>query len=154
MAYNYNKDRSYRPQGGRGDNTRPQQRSEVSYDHILRTFNPQWITNEIDAECVRFCEDVAKELAGNKLSSSFIRNVYGELKRIETKGFDNCRTDFYLLRPKVAYSTARSDKKHIAELFKQVYNRMADNVNDNASFVNLVRMSEAIIAYHKTIYDK
>lgn len=143
---NYN-----RPLSSRDRQTSWQQRPVVSYDLLLQRFNPQWITESIDAESVTFCEEVASNL--KEVSSSFIRNIFGELKRIETKGFESCRTDFFLLRPKVAYSTARSEKKEAA-LFKEVYNKMADYVNDNSSFTNLVRMTEAIIAYHRTYTNK
>lgn len=143
---NYN-----RPLSSRDRQTSGQQRPVISYDHLLQRFNPRWITESIDAECVTFCEEVASNL--KEVSSSYIRNIFGELKRIETKGFEYCRTDFFLLRPKVAYSTARSDKKEAA-LFKEVYNKMADYVNGNSSFANLVRMTEAIIAYHRTYTNK
>lgn len=143
---NYN-----RPLSSRDRQTSWQLRPVVSYDLLLQRFNPQWITESIDAESVTFCEEVASNL--KEVSSSFIRNIFGELKRIETKGFESCRTDFFLLRPKVAYSTARSEKKEAA-LFKEVYNKMADYVNDNSSFTNLVRMTEAIIAYHRTYTNK
>ena len=119
----------------------------------LRDFSADWIKKEIDAYGVNFCDQVAQDLADGDVSSSFIRNIYGELKRIEVKGFDQCRADFYLLRPKVAYATARNDKK-AASLFKDVYNKMAECVSDNKTFCNLVRMTEAIIAYHKTYHNK
>lgn len=128
-----------------------QKKNTESYEYILCKYKSQWITTAIDAECVEFCDEIASNL--KEVSSSFIRNIYGELKRIETKGYDNCKTDFFLLRPKVAYSTARNDSK-IANLFKDVYNKMADSVKDKTTFENLVRMTEAIIAYHRTYTNK
>lgn len=146
---NYN---DYQHNSRRGGTERQGQSAEVSYGHILCRFDSKWITKAIDAEGVKFCDDVAYEL--REVSSSYVRNIFGEIKRIETKGFDNCRTDFFLLRPKVAYSTARNEKSKIANLFKEVYNKMADSVNDNVTFINLVRMTEAIIAYHRTYTNK
>ncbi len=147
-SYNNN----YQRNPHRGGADRQGQSAEVSYNHILSRFNPEWITKAIDAEGVQFCDNVASKL--KEVSASYVRNIFGELKRIETKGFENCRTDFFLLRPKVAYSTARNDKDKIANLFKEVYNKMADNVNDTLTFTNLVRMTEAIIAYHRTYTNK
>ena len=127
-------------------------RGQQSHELIVRKFNARWITHAIDGDCVNFCEEVAKSMAW--VSASLIRNIFGEMKRIEVKGFENCRTDFYLLRPKVAYIVARNQNKNEAELFAKVYNKMADNVHDNAGFCNLVRMTEAIVAYHKTYSKK
>ena len=150
MAYNNNY--SYHSQGG-GKNNKPQNQQYRSNEEIKAPegFKPVWITNAIDEEGVKYCDAVAKSL--KDVSRSFIRNIFGELKRIETRGFDSCRTDFFLLRPKVAYSTTRNSSKY-AVIFKEVYNKMADNVTNNATFINLVRMTEAIIAYHRTYSNK
>ena len=149
---NYNNNFQRNPHRGGAD--RQGQSAEVSYNHILCKFDPKWIINEIDRECVIFCEEVAKYLADQRVSSSLLRNIYGELKRIEAKGFAQCRVDFFLMRPKIAYTVARSDKKDYAQLFNDVYNKMANCVTEESHFDNLVSMCEAIIAYHKTYNPK
>ena len=89
------------------------------------------------------------------MSSSYIRNIFGELKRIESKGFANDKTDFFLLRPKVAYATARAQDRGIdMSLFRMVYECMAPHVTDNRTFKNMVNMIEAIIAFHKACGGK
>lgn len=123
-------------------------------DVILEGFKNEWVTNGPDKECVEFCDRLAHIFAEGKLSSSFIRNIYGELIRIQVGGFDNHKSAFYLLRPKVAYAATRSDNKEIAEYYKKLYNKMADCVESAAHFDNLVKIAEAVIAYHKTYYDK
>ncbi len=121
---------------------------------IVAQFKAEWITKEIDKECVDFCDRVAHYLADKKVSSSLLRNIYGELKRIEAKGFAQCRTDFFLMQPKIAYTIARNDKKEAAQLFNDVYRKMANSTVTEKHFDNLVRMCEAIIAYHKTYNPK
>lgn len=123
-------------------------------DTILEGFKKEWIINEPDKECVEFCDKLAHIFAEGRLSSSFIRNIYGELTRIQVGGFDSHKPDFYLLRPKVAYAVTRSDKKEIAEYYRELYNKMADCVENATHFYNLVKIAEAVIAYHKTYYDK
>ena len=144
--YNYSNNRQQQPrhQGDRKQAIKNEQEQIVAY------FKSEWIKNDIDKECVDFCEKVAKYLAEAKVSSSLLRNIYGELKRIEAKGFELCKTDFFLLRPKVAYTIVRNEKNDYAQLFNAVYQKTSSNTSNEAHFSNLVRMCEAIIAFHKT----
>lgn len=122
---------------------------------LIEKFRSEWITDGIDDMGVEFCNDVAEYLQQQKMSSSYIRNIFGELKRIESKGFANDKTDFFLLRPKVAYATARAQDRGIdMSLFRMVYECMAPHVIDNRTFKNMVNMIEAIIAFHKACGGK
>ena len=123
--------------------------AEMEAKSILDRFKKEWITNGIDTDGVDFCESVAKHLVSQKMSASYVRNIFGELKRIETKGFNNCQVDFYMLRPKVAYSTARANNRGMnMQLFRNVFEAMMPHVTDR-TFKNMVNMIEAIIAFHK-----
>lgn len=121
---------------------------------LLEKFKAEWVTVGPDKACVEFCDELANIFASQQLSSTFIRNIYGEMVRIQAGGFDNHTADFYLLRPKVAYAVKRSDKDYIAKYYSQLYNKMADVVTTATHYENLVKIAEAIIAYHKTYYDK
>lgn len=117
---------------------------------LIAMFRNEWITQGIDEAGVEFCRKAAEYLQQKRMTSSYIRNIFGELKRIESKGFAKSRTDFYLLRPKVAYATARANDRGIdMKLFRDIYEHMAPHVNDDHTFKNLVNMIEAIIAFHK-----
>lgn len=142
--YNNERRGSY-PKGGVGtDNANPERRE------LLARFRKEWITQGIDEEGVEFCRRAAEYLQQRKMTSSYVRNIFGELKRIESKGFAQSRTDFYLLRPKVAYATARAKDRGIEmNLFREIYECMAPHVSDDRTFKNLVNMVEAIIAFHK-----
>lgn len=117
---------------------------------ILALFKKEWISSGIDADGVDFCQRAAKYLTDSQMSASYIRNIFGELKRIETKGFDKSRTDFYMLRPKVAYSTARAANRNMdMSLFREIFDKIVPLVHDSLTFKNMVNMIEAIIAFHK-----
>jgi CRISPR-associated protein Csm2 len=128
----------------------------------LPPFNPNWINKGIDAECVEYCDSLAKILSGKDsdkkaVSSSFLRNIFGEIRRIESKGFESSKPDFYMLRPKVAYTVARTKARSDSgdpSLFMDVYNQMANLVKTARDFKNMVNMIEAIIAYHKVYNPK
>lgn len=121
---------------------------------IKRQFNPNWITTAVDEECINLCEQLAKEMADAKISSSFLRNIFGELRRIEAGGFEKNRTAFVLLRPKLAYACGRAADREkklrpLYDNFQEFYKLAAAQVTDERSFKSLVSTMEAIIAFHK-----
>ena len=84
-----------------------------------------------------------------ELTNSKIRNVYGEIKRIQMGGFEKNKSSFYLLRPKVAYAVGR-DKNNVGlNLFKEVFDEAVKYVKDDRTFHNFCNLMEAILAYHK-----
>ena len=149
--FNYNNrfsiDRRNQERNGYKEYEEDKQRQRAE---ILGSFNNEWISSGIDANGVDFCQRAAKCLIENKMSASYIRNIFGELKRIETKGFDKSHIDFYMLRPKVAYSTARAKSREMdMSLFREIFEKIIPLVNDSCTFKNMVNMIEAIIAFHK-----
>lgn len=123
-------------------------------DYITRRFNPTWITSGVDDECMNLCEELAVDMVNAKISSSFLRNIFGELRRIEAGGFDKHRTEFVLLRPKLAYTCGRAiernqSAKEELNALQEFYKLSAQNVANASGFQNLVSIMEAIIAFHK-----
>lgn len=112
-----------------------------------RRFDTSWITEKITKDTVSFCDEFGNHLQRNRLSTSQIRNVYGELKRIQMRGFDDEKTSFILLKPKMAYSVAR-DKK-LSDL-KKVFDKAYDAVENSKHFENLMDFMEALLAFHKS----
>jgi CRISPR-associated protein Csm2 len=112
-----------------------------------------WVTNKIDNEAVSFSEDFGKYLAQNKLTTSQIRNIYGELKRIQMKGFDDEKTSFLLLLPKMAYA-AKRNVNHGLTAFKQVFDKLHKDVKTAEHYKNMMDIMEAILAYHKAFGGK
>ncbi len=116
-------------------------------------FKNRWITEGIDADCIKFAERFGKYLKFNDLTTSQIRNVFGELKRIQMKGFKKEESSFLLLKPKMAYAVKRHGKKGL-EALRQVFDRAYDCVDCEQKFKNLVDFMEAILAFHKSYGGK
>jgi CRISPR-associated protein Csm2 len=114
----------------------------------LSRFNPAWISSSINKDSVDFAEEAGKYLAENRLTTSQIRNVFGELKRIQMKGFDSEKTAFLLLKPKMAYAAKRNQNDGI-NTFKELFNLGHEAVVDNITFINFISLIEAVLAYHK-----
>ena len=117
-------------------------------------FDSQWITDGITKEAIKFCEKFGKHIKNNGLSTSQIRNVYGELKRIQLKGFKKEKTSFLLLKPKMAYAAKRA-KNSGATDFKKVFDKAFDLIdNSSEKYKNFMDIMEAILAYHKSFGGK
>lgn len=148
-----------------------QQPTSPNYD---KQFKDEWISEKIKMECIDFTEKFGEYLAKNGLTTSQIRNVYGEVKRIELKSpiktieqekegkkekvkiFDGDfeqETSFLLLKPKIAYAAKRKGGQAMDE-FKKVMDlahkaTQKDNTTDAGSFKRFCEFFEAILAYHK-----
>ena len=127
----------------------------------ISDFKTTWITQKIEEDTVKYAEwfgtylcDITpdKRLGRLAMTTSQIRNVFGEIKRIQAKGYESEKSAFLLLRPKIAYAEARviakSGKSRISD-FRQVLEKAHIVVNSNETFQNFVDFMEAILAYHK-----
>ncbi len=144
--------------------------------------NPIWVTTGIDKAGIDYAEELGKKLAthqfednrGNMkdapLTSSQIRNVFGEVRRIQQRTMKNTPeqplaqpeiTALLLLRPKLAYATARSRKSPNdetgaaileTELTAGINAVRESEAGGTRRFQNFCDLFEAILAYHKK-YD-
>lgn len=116
-------------------------------------FKAEWITSGIKDDAIDYAEKLGKKLT-KKLTSSQIRNFYGEVKRIQLRDFDEqSKTAFLLLHPKLAYASKRAGNDS-ATLFKDEILKAYKAVNIHAEdgykrFVNFCNLCEAILAFHK-----
>jgi CRISPR-associated protein Csm2 len=136
----------------------PGNRPPFEEKDYLKDFKTEWITKGIDKSCIEFTDEFGRFLKNNELTTSQIRNVFGELKRIQMKGFKNEKTAFLLLKPKMAYAVARDGKKGLQQLTK-VFNKaysLVDTESDAGAkhFENLMDLMESILAYHKAYGGK
>lgn len=115
---------------------------------IKVNFNAEWIEKGITQETVEFSDQLGKFIKENGLSSSQIRNVFGEIKRIQMKGFDTEKASFYLLKPKIAYAAKRQNDLGINTL-KKYFDLAHQEVKDARTYQNFVDFFESILAYHK-----
>lgn len=122
----------------------------------------KWIHNGIDKITVEKAQEWGKNLVEpnskpfdqQALTTSQIRSVFGELRRIQLNGYKNEKTSFLLLKPKLAYAVKRHNKKGVTlfyELFSYAYDAVdtKDDQKGETHFENLMNFMEAILAYHK-----
>jgi CRISPR-associated protein Csm2 len=133
----------------------------------MANFNSDWINKGIDDAAINFAEEFGKHLCDLQpgkdgkprpgdmaLTTSQIRNFFGEIKRIQAKGFEDNRAAFLLIRPKLAYAEARvvaksrSKKARITE-FRSIMESGHKMVTNKDQFQNFVDFLEATLAYHK-----
>lgn len=119
------------------------------------SFRSKWLSEGLSKETVEYTKAFGKHLSQSYkgISTSQIRNIYGELKRIELKGFVNEKTSFLLLKPKVAYAAKRHSSVGMKD-FKNVFDKAYDKINDEKSFLNFMQIMEATLAYHKSFGGK
>lgn len=112
-------------------------------------YQSSWITNEADSKLVEFAEIMGKYMAENGLTKSKIRSIYGEIIRIQMRGYEREKASFFLLRPKVAYALARDKNNKGLQLFKLIFDDCYKAVSNQKTYLNFCNLLEAILAYHK-----
>ena len=128
-------------------------------------FNPDWIREKITRDTIEFVDKFGYYLRENYLSSSQLRNIFGELKMLQMKlnglkpdedqELKGLQTKFLLLLPKLSYSSGRLRNKGLNE-FKKIFEEAHKAVGNELSLLefkkrynNFVDFIEAILAYHK-----
>lgn len=122
-----------------------------------------WIANGLTNEAIHYAELFGKNLSPkglgkNALTTSQIRNIYGEVQRLRMKGFD--KKALLLLKPRLAYMTARKGTEGSKE-FKKVIDKALTSVLsvDNEKemekrFENFADFFESVLAYHRAFGGK
>jgi CRISPR-associated protein Csm2 len=113
-----------------------------------------WIKNGINKQTVVYAEGMGKKLKEEGLTTSQIRNVFGEMRKIQMNGFEKEVPNFLLLRPKLAYAAKRQSAKGMDafyELFCIAYDAVEpeDKLKAATQFDQLLQVMEAVLAYHK-----
>jgi CRISPR-associated protein Csm2 len=85
------------------------------------------------------------------LSSSQLRNLFGEVRAIQNIGFANqeARRRFILLIPKIQYASARAKTFGMSGLANILERGIHAVHDDQRNFDRFVEFFEAILAYHK-----
>lgn len=99
---------------------------------------------------VQYAEELGSTLADQRLTTSQIRTVFGEMRRLQTQ----YRSDrLRMLKPKLAYMAARSGEggRRLREVLDKGINEVfADSSGqEHQRFRRLMDFFEAILAYHK-----
>jgi len=134
---------------GTGGGQQQQSAAERKFNQLV--YKSEWIKNEADEDLIKYAEEAAKFMERNGLTNSKIRSIYGEIKRIQMSTFEKEKSSFILLKPKVAYAFGREEKNKNdgLHLFKLIFDRCSQDVNDQKSYLNFCNFMEAILAYHK-----
>lgn len=122
--------------------------------------------DNINEQSILYSEFLGRYLVFLDLSTSQIRNVYGEVMRLKMKGFS--ANELVLLKPRLAYTTERKGTDG-SRKFREVIEKALDKViftkqetdTDNKSevkqeelFQNFANFFEAILAYHRSFGGK
>ena len=135
-----------------------------------KDFKISWIKDKIDKSGIQYLSDFGLFLCDknspndkfpgyNSITTSQLRNVFSEVKRIELKMEENAdwETDVLMLRPKIAYNTARTMQRtkgtRMKEL-REVLEMALTEVSDKNHFTNFSKFFEGVIAYHKVFGGK
>ena len=140
--------------GSRNGGNHQQRQSMADQKFAELIFKEEWIRIGATTEMVDYAEKSGEFMAVNKLTNSKIRSIYGEIKRIQMGEFENEKSSFYLLKPKVAYALGRDENNEGLKLFKKVFDKASESVTDQKSYQNFCNFIEAILAYHKAYGGK
>jgi len=125
---------------------------------------PEWVQKGLDNIAIKFAEEFGKRLVqpnGNRneaLTTSQIRNIYGEILRLKMKKVD--RTSLLLIKPRMAYMTKRKGtigSKEFHEVMEKALDEVLNSSNEdelNERFQNFANFFEAILAYHRSFGGK
>lgn len=113
-------------------------------------------------ELVKFAQQTAQTLVHNTLTRSQIRNIFAEVRKIETLWEGTHKPEalrrLNMLKPKLYYQTARNES---VKVLKDVLCAAIDEINNapddterNKRFHRFVDLFEAILAYHYSKVDK
>jgi CRISPR-associated protein Csm2 len=134
-------------------------------------FKAAWITDKIDKAGIKYLSDFGLYLCDktsvedkfpgyNAMTTAQLRNIFSEVKRIEIRMDENedWETDVLMLRPKIAYNTARTLQRAKNSRMKQLREvlelALAEISSDKKHFTNFSKFFEGIIAYHKVYGGK
>ncbi len=114
-----------------------------------------WIIDGLDKDFIEYAPMFGEEINKGGLSTSQIRNFYGEVIKMRAYEWSvKIEQSFILLKPKLAYATKRANKQGLNDL-KTILDEGIDAVLEGniqqkqTRFENFCNLFEAIIAYHR-----
>lgn len=115
---------------------------------IFERGNPEKLVNR--------AEMLGKDLVGKGLTTSQIRNVFGQVRQIEMRWRQEPKESYrqaVLLKPKLAYFSKRhAPLEPLAHVLSQALDIMSqgkDEEERHQRFQHFVEFFEAVLAYHK-----
>ena len=144
--------------GGGGNRGGGQDRVKTSFGGVDGTVRARtWMAEGISQEAVAFAEAFGKHLNQKRFKTSQIRKVFGEVRRLEMRGYNEAA--FLMLKPRLAY--LRREGSSEAEAFSRVLSAAIDAVVEGSTeaekhkrFKTFIDFFEAILAYHRAFGGK
>lgn len=140
----------------------PQSGSKVFLDdegrELLDRFKGEWITTAFDKACSDHANDFGRYLAVHKVTRTQIRNIFGELRRIEARGANKSPEQIRHLHHKLCYTKARLDEQKLEESVTTAFQKVLDKGlaaipdtedGQEAPFSRFVSYFEAVLAFHR-----
>lgn len=132
---------------------------DKTYDALFKDFDPDIelkSVDDINEQSILFSEFFGRYLVRLDLSTSQIRNVYGDVMRLKMKGISS--NELMLLKPRLAYTTERKGTDG-SRKFREVIEKALDKViftkeKQEKLFQNFANFFEAILAYHRSFGGK
>jgi CRISPR-associated protein Csm2 len=137
-------------------------------DYVLLA--PTLVQNNkgLQTEDVKVAEYLGRYLAGLDIgdfrekdkiamTTTQIRNFFGEIRKIQMKTVGNSGSDFAMLKPRMAIARVRATKdkpNNRIKKFEEVVVHLFDNIEkqedkQDQQFQNFADFIEAVVAYHK-----
>ena len=117
----------------------------------------KWIQDRLNKEAIQFADGFGWALSHGeggkkKLSSAQIRNIFGEVKKLQMKGWDDStESSLLLLKAKLQYSAKRAGGMafHLKDIISRGIDAVVESDNQHKSLDNFADFFEAILAYHR-----
>jgi len=119
------------------------QKEEFPVNEVIKEI-PKIIKGDTE-KLVNTAEKIGFYLAQKKLSTSQIRNVFSEIKKMQVSEYN--RNKLLLLKPRLAYAAGRHGGA--VKTLKEILTVAIDNVENENDFNQFVNFFEAILAYHR-----
>lgn len=137
------------PRRGRYDSSNPEE-----IDTVIKSINNveklKEITPKEYADENGFADKIAKN---SKLDTTQLRKFFGAIREMEKEeNWENMETDFYLLKPKLAYAAGRGLIKKPFYQFMMACMAKVDVGSEEEKMENfkvMVNFLESVVAYHK-----
>jgi CRISPR-associated protein Csm2 len=155
-------DESIHKKNGDDKKNLEKQRTE-KFEEVISKFEKDLpeksITNSLTDQAIMFAEFFGRYLVSLDLSTSQIRNVFGEIKRLQqSQKLD--QNHLLMIKPRLVYSTERKGTKG-SKKFREVIEKAFDMViqardekQKITRFENFANFFEAILAYHRSFGGK
>lgn len=140
---------------GRSSNPQAAGVKRISPEHLQRIMTES--SEEAMKLLVQEADRLGKELGQNGLTTSQIRNIFGEVRSIEQDVPPTAQQlslavqrRLLMLKPKMAYQVGRfSNNQALQELVETLSDAIGLIGNDKDRFQTFVNLFEAILAYHR-----